>query len=138
MATNMKTECGTESGGGVGCRDGLGRKRRYPDIAALKVCVRALNESTSRRMLEANLRFLWDRYLTHPSPELPEHLQRMVSPTDELVTKLTEQVSAQFPCFVGGTVSSYDTLSIMLADKPPQFAAGVHVSNVVRFILERI
>lgn len=67
----------------------------------------------------------------------PRCMLRMVRPTEELVTKLSTEVAANFPCFGGGRASSYNPLSIMLADKPPQFAAGVHVSNVVRFILER-
>lgn len=71
----MITDSKTESEPQVRCDDGLGRKRRDPDISALKACVLGLNKSTSRRMLEANLRFLWDRYITHPSPELPEHLR---------------------------------------------------------------
>ena len=45
------------------------------DVSALKACVRGLNKSTSRRMLKANLDFLFDRYLWHPSAELPEHLR---------------------------------------------------------------
>jgi hypothetical protein len=46
-----------------------------PDISALNDCVHALDRSSSRRMLEANLRFLWDRYLGHPSEQLPGHLK---------------------------------------------------------------
>lgn len=61
----------------VRCEDGLGRKRwgKDADIAALKACIRALNKSTSRKMLRANLGFLFDRYVVHPSAELPEHLR---------------------------------------------------------------
>lgn len=45
------------------------------DISALKSCIRGLDKSTSPRMLKANLEFLLDRYLWHPSSELPEHLR---------------------------------------------------------------
>lgn len=50
-------------------------KRIDPDVLALKQAVKALNKSTSRRMLKANLDFLVDRYLTHPTKALPEHLK---------------------------------------------------------------
>ena len=36
------------------------------DVKALKMACRALEQSTSTRMIVANLRFLWDRYVTHP------------------------------------------------------------------------
>lgn len=52
----------------------LGR-RVDGDISALKACIRGLNKSTSPRMLKANLEFLLDRYLWHPSKDLPEHLR---------------------------------------------------------------
>jgi len=47
---------------------------------AIKGCIRALDKSSSRKMLEANLRFIWDRYMAHPSPELPEHLREPQPP----------------------------------------------------------
>jgi len=50
-------------------------KRQDPDILALKQSIKALNKSTSRQLLEANLRFLWDRYIAHPAKCLPEHLK---------------------------------------------------------------
>ncbi len=51
------------------------QRRGDPDIAALKGCVRWLDRSSSRTMLAANLAFINDRYLWHPSRELPEHLR---------------------------------------------------------------
>lgn len=36
-------------------------KRLDPDIKALGACVRALDESSSLRLLRANMEFLWDR-----------------------------------------------------------------------------
>lgn len=50
-------------------------KKLVPDVLALKRAIRALNGSTSRKMLRANLAFLVDRYITHPSAGLPEHLR---------------------------------------------------------------
>jgi len=44
------------------------------DIKALKGAARALNGCTSRRTLNAALSFLVDYYITHPSPQLPAHL----------------------------------------------------------------
>jgi hypothetical protein len=39
------------------------KRIRDKDIAALKACCKALDRSTSPRMLKANLEFLVDRYL---------------------------------------------------------------------------
>ena len=49
--------------------------RLDPDIKALGACLRALRGSSSPRMAEANLRFLLDHYVEHPSPNLPSHLR---------------------------------------------------------------
>ena len=38
-----------------------------PDIKALRGAIRALSYSSSPRMLRANLEFLWDRFVNHPS-----------------------------------------------------------------------
>lgn len=46
------------------------------DILSLRAAVRALNLSTSRRMLRANMEFLYDRFLNRPSPYLPKHLAK--------------------------------------------------------------
>jgi hypothetical protein len=50
-------------------------KRQDPDLLVLKACCKALDKSTTPRMLKANLEFLLDRYLWHPSRHLPEHLK---------------------------------------------------------------
>lgn len=50
-------------------------KRIHPDISALKNSAHYLKKSTSRRTLKANLDFLWDYFLGHPSKELPRHLK---------------------------------------------------------------
>lgn len=49
------------------------------DLICLKRCMSALNKSTSTRMLRANLNFLIDRYLDHPSPLLPKHLTPQIN-----------------------------------------------------------
>ena len=50
-------------------------KKTDPDLLALKQCIRALSKCTSRRMLRANLDFLFDKFITHPDSELPERLR---------------------------------------------------------------
>lgn len=42
-------------------------RKMDPDIKALAVACRALDGSSSQRMLRANLVFLWDRYVLHPT-----------------------------------------------------------------------
>ena len=51
------------------------KSTRDKDLLALKRCREALCGSTSRRMLKANLEFLWDYFLAHPSKRLPKHLK---------------------------------------------------------------
>ena len=41
------------------------------DIKVLRVCAKALEKSTSPRMLRANLEFLWDRFVSNP-PKVKE------------------------------------------------------------------
>ena len=48
-------------------------KRLNPDIKALRGAVRALDNSSSLKMLRVNLEFLWDSYIGHPHPETVEH-----------------------------------------------------------------
>ena len=50
-------------------------KKTDPDIKALRGAVRALMGSSSRRMLKANMNYLQDLFVDHPSPSLPPHLQ---------------------------------------------------------------
>ena len=46
------------------------KRIRDKDILALIGAVRALDKSTSPKMLRANLDFLWDRYIAHPNKSL--------------------------------------------------------------------
>jgi hypothetical protein len=50
-------------------------KKVDPNIICLRAACKALDKSTSRKMLRANLEFLLDRYLFHPSRFLPAHLR---------------------------------------------------------------
>ena len=45
------------------------------DFKVIKACAQALDESSSRKMLIANLEFLWDRYIRNPFHGMPEHLK---------------------------------------------------------------
>ena len=49
-------------------------RKRDRDVVALENAIRALDKSSCRQMLKANLQFLWDRYLTNPIHTLPDHL----------------------------------------------------------------
>jgi hypothetical protein len=51
-------------------------KRLDPDIKALGACVRALDKSSSLRMLCANTEFLWDRYIVHPRDAVEQFTKR--------------------------------------------------------------
>ncbi len=51
-------------------------KKLDSDIRCLREATRALDRSSSRRMLRANIEFLYDRFIRHPSPDLPKHLKR--------------------------------------------------------------
>lgn len=58
-------------------------KRLDPDIKALRGAVRALEGSSSERMLRANLEFLWGRFISSERMEgidgVPsEHLQAVL------------------------------------------------------------
>ncbi len=44
-------------------------KRLDPDLKALRGAVRALQGSSTRRMLKANMGYLWDRFIAHPPAE---------------------------------------------------------------------
>lgn len=45
------------------------------DVKVLIMCVVALNRCSSRRMLKATLEFLYDRFIRHPSQDIPDHLK---------------------------------------------------------------
>ena len=55
-------------------------KRLDPDIKVLRGAKRALDESSSLKMLRANLEFLWDRYIGHPHPTTVEHFAAKARP----------------------------------------------------------
>ena len=59
-------------------------KRLDPDIKALRAASRALNGSSSKKMLRANLEFLWDRYIAHPAPDVRRRYaaQQQAQPED--------------------------------------------------------
>jgi hypothetical protein len=50
-------------------------KKNDPDIKALRAAIRALSKSSSKRMLHANMRYLWDLFVVHPPKDLPDNLK---------------------------------------------------------------
>ena len=50
-------------------------KRLDPDLKAIGNAVRALKESSSLRMLRANMDYLWDRFAARPRPDDLQHIR---------------------------------------------------------------
>lgn len=59
-------------------------KKLDSDIKVLRAAARALNGSSSQKMLRANLEFLWDRYIEHPARDVRERFaaQKQAQPED--------------------------------------------------------
>lgn len=55
---------------------------------------------------------------------------------DKTVDQITQIVASDFRCFGGGKYTPNNPLSIAMADKPPMFAGGVDVREVVRTVLK--
>lgn len=53
------------------------------------------------------------------------------------IDEITKAVAENFRSFGGGKTSSYNPIANALSGQPPQFAAGVDIRQVVRFVLER-
>lgn len=51
-----------------------------------------------------------------------------------IIEETTRRIGSRFRTFGGGHVSPNNIMSIALKYKPLQFAAGVDVSDVVRFV----
>ena len=56
---------------------------------------------------------------------------------ETLVQRIVRLASKQFPSFGGGKWSTGNPISYALKDKPPAFATGVDIEQVVRFILAK-
>ena len=54
-------------------------KRLDPDFKAIKQATRALQGSSSLRMLRANMAYLWDRFVAHPKREDVKRILARVS-----------------------------------------------------------
>ena len=52
----------------------------------------------------------------------------------QTIEEIVEEVTNQFRTFGGGQTSEWNPISAALSDHPPQFAAGVDVEDVVKFI----
>jgi hypothetical protein len=57
--------------------------------------------------------------------------------TNAVINDITSKVTATFRSFGGGSYTPDNPISFALADSKPQFAAGVDVEDVVRFILKQ-
>lgn len=58
---------------------------------------------------------------------------------DQTVDYIVAAVAANFPSFGGGQESAWgNPLSHILRDKPAQFAAGVDIKEVVKFIIKEL
>lgn len=57
-------------------------------------------------------------------------------PKPNQIDIVTERVATAFPTFGGGKTSNWNPIANALVDKPPQFAAGVHVRTVVEFVVK--
>lgn len=56
--------------------------------------------------------------------------------TNKLVSNITTAIAGNFRCFgAGSTPCAGNPIAHALAEKPAQFAAGVDVAEVVRFVL---
>jgi hypothetical protein len=55
--------------------------------------------------------------------------------TPEVIDVIVASVRSNFRCFGGGRASQWNPIAHMLAEEPPQFAAGVGVRQVVQFVL---
>lgn len=54
---------------------------------------------------------------------------------DEKIADIVQRVGVQFRTFGGGRTSEFNPIAAALKDKPPMFAAGVDVRDVVEFVV---
>jgi hypothetical protein len=57
---------------------------------------------------------------------------------DEVVRTIVAEIGVRFPTFGGGISHPGNPIADALKDRPLQFAAGVDVEQVVRFILDEV
>jgi len=63
--------------------------------------------------------------------------RRDTTPAED-VDRIAYEVGQRFRTFGGGRSSEWNPIAAALADQPPQFAAGVDVRAVVRFIYSQV
>lgn len=56
--------------------------------------------------------------------------------TKKQVQSITENVRKNFRSFGGGYYTQGNPISVAIAEQKPQFAAGVDIEDVVRFVLK--
>lgn len=57
---------------------------------------------------------------------------------DEEVTEIVNAIVKNFRCFGGGQGTAGNPIAHALKDRPPVFAAGVDVEDVVRFVIQQV
>lgn len=57
---------------------------------------------------------------------------------EEKIQKIIKSVSLQFRTFGAGQETVGNPIANALKDRPPQFAVGVSVEDVVRFVLSQV
>lgn len=58
---------------------------------------------------------------------------------DLIIARLINKITIAFPVFGGGQKpSGFNPLEVCMKDDPPQFALGVSVEEVVRFVIAEI
>lgn len=58
--------------------------------------------------------------------------------SEQEVARITQAIVGKFRCFGAGQTSNYNPIVNALTDQPAQFAAGVDVADVVRFVAQQI
>lgn len=51
------------------------------------------------------------------------------------IEEITQAIAQRFPSFGGNKTNNWNPIAAALADKPPQFAAGVDIETVVEFVV---
>ena len=57
---------------------------------------------------------------------------------EKVIEDLVRQINIHFRTFGGGRGSEFNPIAEALKDKPPSFAAGVDVRDVVEFVMNAI
>lgn len=62
---------------------------------------------------------------------------RFESMKNKILEELVVKTRLKFPSFGGGLYTDYNPISIALRNKNPQFAAGVDIEEVIKFVVKQ-